>query len=62
MLALHTLAELELGPPADGPRAPATTTVRDALALVIVERADVLAVTDGSGTVIGSVTKDALLR
>jgi osmoprotectant transport system ATP-binding protein len=62
VLSLHTLADLELGPPRDGPRAPAGTTLRDALSLLIAERADVVAVTDESGTVIGSVTKDDLLR
>jgi CBS domain containing-hemolysin-like protein len=51
-----------MSPPADGPRAPASMTLRDALALLIVERADAIAVTDADGTVIGSVTKDALLR
>jgi osmoprotectant transport system ATP-binding protein len=60
-LALHTLAELELGPPTDGPRCARTTTLRDALALVLEKRVDVLAVTDESGTVIGSVTKEALV-
>jgi osmoprotectant transport system ATP-binding protein len=60
-LALHTLAELELGPPTDAPRCVRTTTVRDALALVLEKRVDVLAVTDESGAVIGSVTKEALL-
>jgi osmoprotectant transport system ATP-binding protein len=61
-LALRTLGDLELGPPGDGPRVPVTTTLRDALALVIDRHADVLAVTDGDGTVIGSATKDDLLR
>jgi osmoprotectant transport system ATP-binding protein len=62
VLSLHTLADLELGPPRDGPRAAAETTLRDALALMIAEHADVVAVTDGDGTVIGSVTRDDLLR
>jgi osmoprotectant transport system ATP-binding protein len=61
-LALHTLAELELGPPADGPHASRTTTARDALALMIEKHADVLAVVDERGTVVGSITRDALLR
>ena len=61
-LSLRTLGELELGPPRDGPRATAGTTLRDALALLIAEHADVVAVTDGRGTVIGSATKDDLLR
>src|SRR5579864_1914549 len=60
-LALHTLAELELGPPADGPKCPRTMTVRDALALLLQTHADVLAVTDESGTVVGSITKERLL-
>jgi osmoprotectant transport system ATP-binding protein len=59
-LALHTLAELELGPPADGPRIPRTSTVREALALAIEKHAQVLAVTEGDA-VVGSVTRDALL-
>ena len=62
VLSLHTLGDLELGPPSDGPRAAASMTLRDALALLIVEHADVIAVTDADGTVIGSVTKDALLQ
>jgi osmoprotectant transport system ATP-binding protein len=61
-LALHTLAELDLGPPSDGVRASQATTLRDALSLLIAERADVLAVTDDGGRVLGSVTKDDLLR
>ena len=61
-LSLRTLGELELGPPRDGPRATAGTTLRDALALLIAEHADVVAVTDAGGTVIGSATKDDLLR
>jgi osmoprotectant transport system ATP-binding protein len=61
-LALRTLGDLELGPPVDGVRAPVTTTLRDALALVIDRHADVLAVTDADGTVIGSATKDDLLQ
>jgi osmoprotectant transport system ATP-binding protein len=61
-LALRTLAELELGPPADGPKCPRTMTLREALALAIETHADVLAVTDESGTVVGSITRDALLR
>jgi osmoprotectant transport system ATP-binding protein len=61
-LALHTLAELELAPPAGGPRVPQSSTVRDALALLIEERADALDVTDGDGRVLGSVAKDELLR
>jgi osmoprotectant transport system ATP-binding protein len=61
-LALHTLAEIELGPPADGPHCPRSTTVRDALALMLEKHARTLAVVDGAGTVVGSITRDALLR
>ncbi|HEV7133862.1 MAG TPA: ABC transporter ATP-binding protein [Gaiellaceae bacterium] len=61
-LALRTVGELELGPPRDGPRVSSDATLRDALARVIDEHAESLAVTDASGTVIGSVTKDDLLR
>ena len=61
-LALHTLGDLELGPPRDGPRAATDTNLRDALALLLDEHADVIAVTDAGGTVIGSATRDDLLR
>jgi len=61
-LALHTLAELELRPPADGPQMPQSATVRDALALLIERHAETLAVTDGDGRVLGSLTKDDLTR
>ena len=60
-LELHTLAELDLRPATDGVRTALTTTLRDALSLLIAERADVLAVTDGDGRVLGSVTRDDLL-
>ena len=62
VLSLHTLGDLELGPPRDGPHATADTTLREALALLIDAHADVVAVTDEQGTVIGSVTKDDVLR
>jgi osmoprotectant transport system ATP-binding protein len=62
VLSLHTLGDLDLGQPAEGPRATASTTLRDALSLLIAEHADVVAVTDEDGTVIGSVTKDEILR
>jgi osmoprotectant transport system ATP-binding protein len=62
VLSLHTLGDLELGPPVDAPQAPSSMTLRDALALMIVDHADVLAVTDVDGIVVGSVTKDALLQ
>jgi len=62
-LALRTLGELELRPAADGgPRLPRSTTLRDALALLIAEHAQTLAVTDDAGTVVGSLTRDDLLR
>jgi osmoprotectant transport system ATP-binding protein len=61
-LALHKLAEVELGPPADGPRCPLGMTVRDALALMLETHARTLAVTDETGTVVGSISRDALLR
>jgi len=60
-LALHTLAELELGPPTDGPRIPRAATARDALALMIEKRVDALAVTDDEGKVVGSITREVLV-
>jgi osmoprotectant transport system ATP-binding protein len=60
-LALRTLAELELGAPADGPRLPRSATLREALALLVEQRAHTLAVTDASTAVVGSITRDALL-
>ena len=60
-LALHTVAEMELGPPSDGPRVARTTTCRDALALMIEKRVDRLAVTDDGGTVVGSITREVLV-
>jgi CBS domain-containing protein len=60
---LHTLAELELRPAANGGvRALRTTTLRDALSLLIAEHAEVLTVTDDDGRVLGSLTKDDLVR
>jgi osmoprotectant transport system ATP-binding protein len=61
-LALHTLAEIELGPAGDGPRVARTTTVRDALSLLLEKHAETLAVTGDDGAVVGSVTREALLR
>jgi osmoprotectant transport system ATP-binding protein len=61
-MALHTLAELELRPAANGVRAPRTTTLRDALSLLIAEQAEMLTVTDDEGRELGSMTKDDLLR
>ena len=60
-LALHTLAEFDLGPPRDGVQVARTATVRDALALLIEKHAEMLAVTDPDGRVVGSLTKDELL-
>ncbi|MFL6018320.1 MAG: ABC transporter ATP-binding protein [Gaiellaceae bacterium] len=59
-LALRTLGELELRTATDGIPAPRTMTLRDALSLLIAERADVLSVTDDDGRVLGSLTKDDL--
>jgi osmoprotectant transport system ATP-binding protein len=61
-LALRTVGELELGPPREGPRVTAGTSLRDALALLFAEHADVLAVVGADAVVVGSVTKDDLLR
>jgi osmoprotectant transport system ATP-binding protein len=61
-LALRTLGELSLRAAVDGaPRLPQSTTLRDALALLIAEHADALTVTDENGTPLGSVTRDDLL-
>jgi osmoprotectant transport system ATP-binding protein len=60
-LALRTLADLELRPAAAGGlRLPKTTTLRDALSLLVIERADTATVVDGD-CVLGSVTRDDLL-
>jgi osmoprotectant transport system ATP-binding protein len=61
-LELRTLAELPLGSPADGVRAVKTTTLRDALSLLIAEHADVVDVTDTDGHVLGSVTESEIVR
>jgi len=62
-MALHTLAELELRPAANGGvRALRTTTLRDALSLLIAEHAEVLTVMDDDERVLGSVTKDDIVR
>jgi len=62
-LALRTLAELPLKPPHDdAPRLPSSTTLRDALALLIAERRETLTVTDDGGTPKGSVTLEDILR
>jgi osmoprotectant transport system ATP-binding protein len=62
-LALRAVDELELRPPSgDGPRVSSGTTLRDALALLVAERADTLVVTDDGGRELGSLTRDDLLR
>jgi osmoprotectant transport system ATP-binding protein len=60
-LALRTLADVELGPPADGPRVSRETTVRDAVSKLIETRADSLAVTDADGKIVGSVWLEKLV-
>jgi osmoprotectant transport system ATP-binding protein len=60
-LALHTIGEMELGPPADGPKCPRTATKRDALSLMLETHTRTLAVTDEAGAVVGSVGRDQLL-
>jgi osmoprotectant transport system ATP-binding protein len=56
-LALRRLDEIELEPvdgvPPDGPRAPGSTTLRDALSLMMAEGADPLVVVDAAGEPIG---------
>jgi osmoprotectant transport system ATP-binding protein len=56
-LALRRLEEIELEPldgvPPDGPRAPGTTTLRDALSLMMSEGAEQLVVLDAGGNPIG---------
>ncbi len=62
-LALRSLDDLQLRASVDGaPSLPKATTLRDALALLIAERADTLTVTDENGSPLGSVTRDDLLR
>src|SRR4051812_30007965 len=62
-LALRTLGDLRLREGSDNgaPRLPQTTTLRDALGLLVARRATTLVVTDGNGAVLGSVTRDDLL-
>jgi osmoprotectant transport system ATP-binding protein len=61
-LALRSLDDLQLRPAVDGaPRLPGRTTLRDALALLVAERAGTLTVTDDAGAPLGSVTRDDLL-
>jgi osmoprotectant transport system ATP-binding protein len=61
-LSLRALAELELRPPAEGPRVPVTTNLRTALATLVAEHTDTLVVVGEDGTALGSVTKDDILR
>jgi osmoprotectant transport system ATP-binding protein len=56
-LALRTLGDVSLeslnGEPADGPRAPRTATLREALSLMLTEGSDQVVVVDDAGAVIG---------
>jgi osmoprotectant transport system ATP-binding protein len=61
-LALHTVGELDLAPPVDGGvRVFPSTSIRDALALLVAERSEILTVVDEDGRPLGSVTREALL-
>jgi osmoprotectant transport system ATP-binding protein len=62
LLALRRLDELDLAPldGASGPSAPGSTTLRDALSLMITEHARSLVVVDGDGAPRGVVTLDVL--
>ena len=61
-LALRKLDELHLQSVVDAaPRLPRSTTLRDALALLIAEHADTVTVTDENGAPLGSVSRDDLL-
>ena len=62
LLALRRLDELQLAPPdeATGPRAESSTTLRDALSLMITARSRSLVVVDRDGEALGVVTLDAL--
>ena len=62
-LALRTLGELDLGPIREEglPRLPASTSLRDALALLVAERREALVVTDGDGSPLGVVSREELL-
>jgi osmoprotectant transport system ATP-binding protein len=62
-LALRTLGDLQLDALVDGgPRVPRETTLRDALATLIAERADRVVVVDADGAPLGSVSAEAILR
>jgi osmoprotectant transport system ATP-binding protein len=62
LLSLKRLDELELASPdgAEGPRAPGSTTLRDALSLMITSGSRSLVVTDDGGSPSGVVTLDVL--
>jgi osmoprotectant transport system ATP-binding protein len=64
LLALRRLDEIELAPPdgANVPRAAASTTLRDALSLMLTTGTQSLAVVDDEGLDLGVVTLDALAR
>jgi osmoprotectant transport system ATP-binding protein len=56
-LALRRLSEIELEPvTAQGPSVPASTTLRDALSLMMSEGADPLVVTEDDGTPLGQIS------
>jgi osmoprotectant transport system ATP-binding protein len=64
LLALSRLDEIELAPPdgADIPCAAGSTTLRDALSLMLTTGSQSLAVVDGEGRELGVVTLDELAR
>ena len=64
-LALRRLSELELRPAAEAdgaPRIPADTTLRDALARFVSEKAEYLLVVGDDGSPVGAVAREDLLR
>jgi osmoprotectant transport system ATP-binding protein len=63
-LALKTLGELELSPAReDGlPRLPVDTTLREALAFLVAERREAVAVVGADGSTLGVATREDLLR
>jgi osmoprotectant transport system ATP-binding protein len=65
-LALRRLDEIELEPlddkPPPGPQAPGSTTLRDALSLMMAEGADPLVVVDAGGTPIGLLSVERVGR
>jgi osmoprotectant transport system ATP-binding protein len=61
-LSLRRLGELQLRPAVENaPRQPKSCTLRDALALLVAERAQMLTVTDDGGRPLGSVTREDIL-